>query len=41
MGAGTGRLVKYALRAGRLAERKVGDWEIQTPIEGLIISSKV
>ena len=34
---------KYALGAGRLAERKVGDWEIQTPpplssmpIEGII-----
>ena len=25
MGAGTGRSVRYALGAGRLAERKVGD----------------
>ena len=31
MQAGTGSLGKYALGAGRLAERKVGDWEIQTP----------
>ena len=36
MGAVAGRSVKYTLGAGRLAERKVGDWEIQTPpIEGL------
>ena len=36
MGAGAGRLRKYALGAGRLDERKVGDWEIWTPpIEGL------
>ena len=27
---------KYALGAGRMAERKVGDWEIQTPFEGLV-----
>ena len=31
MGAGTGILGKYLLVAGRLAERKLGDWEIQTP----------
>ena len=34
MGAQTGRSVEYALGAGRLGGRKVGDLEIQTPPRG-------